>query len=127
MSVLIPFGLSFLFAVLLLRVVAGFTPGFELEDWSATMVVALILSVAHELLKFVWPESIDRDAVFPWKLYAAIFVVNVTGLGFASMMVGGVRIRGAGGLIVAAVLVTVLGYAANLGVSQILTLLPESL
>ena len=127
MSVLIPFGLTFLFAALLLRVVAGFTPGFELEDWSATLVVALILSVAGAALAFVWPESIDRGAVFPWKFHAALFVVNAVGLGFASMMVGGLRVRGAGSLIVAAALVTVFGYAASLAVSQVVSLLAESL
>ena len=124
MSVLISVGLAFLLGTFVLRIVAGFTPGFELEDWSATMVTALILTVLHEGLAFLWPASIDRGDAFPWKFHAAAFVVNVIGVGFASMAVGGVRMRGAGSLIVAAVLLTAFGYATALAVTQVMTQLP---
>jgi putative membrane protein len=90
-----------------LRIVAAVVPGLRIDGWSTALTAVFIMTLASwltsPLLQFL-PDS--------FLLFVLLeFVFGTVMLGFASLMLNGMEVRGFGALIIAGLLMTFLNFA----------------
>jgi uncharacterized membrane protein YvlD (DUF360 family) len=104
-----------LIAAVVLRLVSLVTSGLQINSWGTALGAAAVMSLVSAALGFVVPETMlgDQPVLGTALAFSAglSFLTNVVGLAISSVVVPGLRLRGASALLFAAVLITVFDIA----------------
>jgi uncharacterized membrane protein YvlD (DUF360 family) len=110
-------------SAILLKVVASILPNMEIEDWSAAIGLAFVMSLVATVVGLLYGPLRGALGAELWFVQLIVgFIANVIILAVAATLVPGVEVRGAGTAVLAALLLT----ALRLGVDMAFLLARES-
>jgi uncharacterized membrane protein YvlD (DUF360 family) len=102
-------------SAILLKVVASILPNMEIEDWSAAIGLAFVMSLVAMVIGLVFGPllGVSLGAALWFVPLIVGFIANVVILAIAATLVPGVEVRGAGTAVLAALLLTALRWGVD--------------